>query len=457
MKSHLTIALFTLFFFSLKAQNGGGAHHFHSQQCISDEQRNQMLKECQDAYQKLIATGKTNAGKQRKVEKLIWPLKNADHYPGIDLYAITGFVDHNPTFSAGNDASSIEDYQCGARTYDTGIYNHAGTDIALWPFHWNMMEQGYGEVIAAKSGTILLKKDGIFDQSCKFCTNCDWNAVYILHEDNTVAIYGHLKKGSVTNKKELDEVSQGDLLGLVGSSGNSTGPHLHFELTDINGFIIDPFSGSCNPTTTESLWETQKPYFEPGINRIMTASKAPIFGVCPNDGEESYESSSFKPGDTVIYAAYYHDQILNSVSNFKVSFPNGEVYTTFSLISPETYFASYWYWTFDLPSDAPSGTYTFSCNYEGKETKINFEVVSSTSVTDQNSPIHDVVYMDRSLVNKSTSKKYTASIYNSLGQAMMHGIIDQKLDLSQLPIGSYFVKLRSNQENILTTLKIVIL
>ena len=51
--------------------------------------------------------------------------------------------------------------------------------------------------------------------------------VVVDHGNNLTSIYGHLDK----IKKFLwgDEVSPGDVLGLVGSTGWSTGPHLHFR------------------------------------------------------------------------------------------------------------------------------------------------------------------------------------------------------------------------------------
>ena len=39
--------------------------------------------------------------------------------------------------------------------------------------------------------------------------------------------------------REGDVVRKGQVIGLIGSTGNSTGPHLHFELRDF-GYLIDP-------------------------------------------------------------------------------------------------------------------------------------------------------------------------------------------------------------------------
>lgn len=83
-----------------------------------------------------------------------------------------------------------------------------------------------GVDFAAPSGAdILASKSGVVLQAA-------WNNAYgyktvINHNDGTTTMYGHQSKMLV---KAGDEVRAGDIIGYVGSTGWSTGPHLHFEI-----------------------------------------------------------------------------------------------------------------------------------------------------------------------------------------------------------------------------------
>ncbi len=64
------------------------------------------------------------------------------------------------------------------------------------------------------------------------------NYIVIQHDANLRTLYGHLMTIGV---KEGDVVKRGQLIGLVGSSGNSTGPHTHFEIR-VDQTPIDPMN-----------------------------------------------------------------------------------------------------------------------------------------------------------------------------------------------------------------------
>lgn len=64
------------------------------------------------------------------------------------------------------------------------------------------------------------------------------NAIIIKHSDKHETLYAHLSNIHV---KEGDTVYKGDHIGAIGSTGRSTGPHLHYEIIE-NGEPIDPYA-----------------------------------------------------------------------------------------------------------------------------------------------------------------------------------------------------------------------
>ena len=96
---------------------------------------------------------------------------------------------------------------------------HSGVDIGA----------SYGSsVLAADSGTVIL---------------AGWNGGYgncvvISHGNGITTLYGHMSSIAVSSGQN---VSQGQTIGYVGSTGNSTGPHLHWEVT-VNGERQNPLN-----------------------------------------------------------------------------------------------------------------------------------------------------------------------------------------------------------------------
>ena len=67
-------------------------------------------------------------------------------------------------------------------------------------------------------------------------SNIFGNYVIINHENGYQTLYGHMSKTLATSGQR---VGQGTRIGLVGSTGYSTGPHLHFTVYK-NGKLVDP-------------------------------------------------------------------------------------------------------------------------------------------------------------------------------------------------------------------------
>jgi len=323
---------------------------------------------------------------------LVWPLQLVPGNPEPAPRTVLNYVDHDPAYP-----DSVLDYNCGNRTYDQADgYNHQGTDITSHPFGWRKMDNDEAIVVAAAGGIVVAKMDGQYDRSCVLADQ-PWNAVYVMHPDGSTAWYGHLKSGSLTSKKEGEWVFAGEFLGVMGSSGDSTGPHLHFELHDANGVVIDPFAGTCNNFDTTSWWAQQRPYNEPAIDLVMTGDAGVEFEPCPSEDIE-HRSSYFQPGQTVFLTAFFTDQSSSDVAVFEVYAPDGSLFATRTIASDADYYAaSYWETSVILPGNAASGAWSFQVAFAGKTQSTPFQVGATepprTDIVEYYAPSLDHYFM----------------------------------------------------------------
>ncbi len=106
-----------------------------------------------------------------------------------------------------------------------GSTNHKGTDIG---------RVGYtSSIYASKAGTVIVSQ----------YSSSYGHYVVIAHGSGNTTLYAHMSSRKV---KVGDVVKQGQVIGITGSTGNSTGPHLHFEIME-NGEIINPLSHGALP------------------------------------------------------------------------------------------------------------------------------------------------------------------------------------------------------------------
>ncbi|MCB1048998.1 MAG: peptidoglycan DD-metalloendopeptidase family protein [Acidobacteria bacterium] len=337
-------------------QQGGGAPVWGP--CLRPEERQNIQSQIRAA---LVYWNAKNPPNRKRSVNLEWPLRPVPGLAYADYYGISNFVDHDQRYP-----DHLLDYQGGQRTYDTADgYNHAGTDIFLWPFPWMSADSGWVEVLAAAPGIIVLKSDGHDDHNCDFDPpDPQWNAVYIRHDDGSVAWYGHLKKGSLTAKAVGAHVSAGEPIGRVGSSGISTGPHLHLELYDANGKLNDPFSGPQN-TWNAGWWAQQLPYTQPKLLYVGIHDIAPEFG-CANE-EVYHEKLVYQGGDGFYIANYFRDQLGDEPAQITVIQPDGSTYKSWQYASDKPFYpGSYWYFSFTLPRQAMAGTWQIQTQFSGQ-------------------------------------------------------------------------------------------
>ena len=124
---------------------------------------------------------------------------------------------------AGKSRASIT---TGYGKYSTRSGNHTGVDFAC---------SGGTPIMAAKAGkvvisTALRRPNGSYKSYGEY--------IVISHGDGTMTLYAHMLSGTRA-VQEGAQVSQGQVIGKVGSTGNSTGNHLHFEVR-VNGKCVNP-------------------------------------------------------------------------------------------------------------------------------------------------------------------------------------------------------------------------
>ncbi|MBR1769716.1 MAG: peptidoglycan DD-metalloendopeptidase family protein [Bacteroidales bacterium] len=93
----------------------------------------------------------------------------------------------------------------------------------------------YGTDIGLRTGSPI---KSMFDGVVRYAKWCNGygNLVVVRHDNGLETYYGHMSKISA---KENQRVKAGDVIGLVGSTGRSTGPHLHLEIRYL-GAAMDP-------------------------------------------------------------------------------------------------------------------------------------------------------------------------------------------------------------------------
>lgn len=309
--------------------------------------------------------------------ELKWPIREAITFGHPSVQAISNYLDQD---DASGD-SAIEDWNCSApqaRTYD----GHNGLDVFLTPYSWYQMNQDSAIVVAAAPGIIVDKVGDQPETSCSIDNPVgENNLVMVEHADGSYGVYAHLRTGSLTEKPVGASVQYGEYLGVVGSSGYSTGPHLHFEVGFFEGnswVPQDPYEGACNSINSESWWEDQPPYYVPAIVQIATHSAEPEQPPCPGV-ETPYYSNQFDAGDLIVFSIAFRDLLRDESASVTVRQPNGSIYTTTGYTHSSSDFiagALVWFST-NLPGNAMPGEWSYEVAFQGNTLEHTFWVDSS--------------------------------------------------------------------------------
>ncbi len=241
---------------------------------------------------------------------------------GVDCWVLRYF-DHDPN-------GGTKDHECGFMTGD----DHRGIDIRVRDYvamHKGMV------VVAAADGVVTATRDGVEDVAVQNNTDSReevsryglGNTVILSHGDGWQSAYGHMLKGSVL-VKEGDQVTAGQPLGMVGLSGLTSFPHVHF-MVKYNDKALDPFTGlkqdpACGDTS-ETLW---MPEALAELQYIRTAMLVGGFAdLVPNEEDATngrYDQTMLRAdGEAIVFWYQIMGANKGDTETVQVTAPDGRV------------------------------------------------------------------------------------------------------------------------------------
>lgn len=178
----------------------------------------------------------------------------------------------SPFGALGDRITSGFGSRVGPKTpFGVGSSNHRGVDLSLHP-----NTEGY-PVEASAGGVVTYAgpRDGY------------GNMVQVQHPDGTSTRYGHLQE--VGNVAIGDEIARGTPVGLLGNTGRSRGPHLHFETLDKLGNPVDPRTVvDFNPDVRVPTPEERPSPWESAVPMAVERESLPSLGVTPVQQRSGY-------------------------------------------------------------------------------------------------------------------------------------------------------------------------
>lgn len=364
-------------------------------------------------------------------------------------FIIVNYVD----WSQGSD---WYDYKCSSKTYK----GHQGTDFLIRSFV--AMDSGVA-VLAAASGTVFIVKDDLFDREKQSDVSKGFgNFIGLSHSNAYQTYYAHIKKGSA-KVKSGDFVNAGDTLAFIGSSGNSTDPHLHFEVWYDSTYVVDPFEGTCgnsatlwlNPIdydTSFNIWKSGLINFQPNLNTLREEP----------DSKDVFNSNIDK---TITYWNICYGVRKDDLFTIRWSRSNGQEWFSYDYTADKDYWY-YYYWSYiDVPILPDEGIWTVELLLNNKkidEKKFRVNPTSSIqhlSIKD-NIKIYPNPVIDKFTINfeqqhlvQQNELRY--QLLNSLGQTVILGTLNQcypNCDISTkyLPEGVYLLVIYNNGQQLST-------
>lgn len=349
---------------------------------------------------------------------------------GIDFFLVN-HVDHDPS------PGSIRDYACGKQTYD----GHQGTDFVLASFR--SMDSGV-HVLSAAGGRVIAVVDSLPDRNKVSVAERGFgNYIAIEHPGNWITYYAHNRSRSALVRVG-DTVAQGHRLALVGSSGNSEDPHVHFEVWR----AVDPFSGTCSQQ--QSLWRNQ-PSYRTDL-RVIDAGLTTWPPALDTLRERPPTVTSVSQSDSSV-TAWVLAQGLQPSDRYRIvwSAPDGTLWFTYEADAGRE--SNYMYWWSWIRRPSMNGRWTVVITINASEVyRTSFDVVDVVGVPDVSSPsitltqYHDVVRVEHAI-------PVEAEVYDLNGTLLGQHHLESGIGSFVLPpiAGLYAIVLRSGSQALMQT------
>uniref|UniRef100_I2Q7Q1 Metalloendopeptidase-like membrane protein n=1 Tax=Desulfovibrio sp. U5L TaxID=596152 RepID=I2Q7Q1_9BACT len=249
----------------------------------------------------------------------------------------------------------------GALSYD----KHKGVDFRV---SFEQMQAGVA-VKAAAPGVVRGMRDGVADISIRQGgleavkgRECG-NGVVLVHPDGTQTQYCHMRQGSL-RVQAGQQVGTGQELGLVGLSGETEFPHLHFQVL-VNGQYVSPFTGQpmesgCAATVKHPLWTDpalqSMPYVPSGALDAGFGIEQPDINTVFVGGKKTERLTGDSP--QLLFWAGFWGVHKDDVVTLRITTPTGEVWTMEPQVMPRNKAQILPFFGKRRSQAWPAGTYT---------------------------------------------------------------------------------------------------
>jgi autotransporter-associated beta strand protein len=247
--------------------------------------------------------------------------------PQLSPLGVVNYVDVDPRIG------TVLDYRGGDFAYD----GHNGLDITAANF--TQMDAGI-PIYAAAEGTVSVVQDGNFDRQTS-ASGQPANLIEIDHGGGWKTAYYHLLANSITVQPG-QYVAAHQLLGLMGSSGNSTDAHLHFGLHH-NGFLVEPFENIAG------YFSAPLPVYQGDQAPLVQDSGVTNYDVASDLAERPSSKTTFETSESSAVTYWHRITHLNAGDDLRVRWyrPDGGLQTEYSYEAADNLRHVGQYWLLD--------------------------------------------------------------------------------------------------------------